>query len=256
MKSKYIFFGLLAILLITALPVRSQDSSDAKFREGVTLYSDGKYQESLDKWLELYNSGYRSAALEYDLGNAYFKLNNVPGAILYYERALLLKPADEDINYNLQIARSMVVDKFTEIPEIFFVSWFNFLSLSLSTNLWAKISLTTFILFLLFFSVYIYTSRYREKVIGFWISMLMIVICISAFSFSSRNKKLVYNNPHAIIFSPLVSSKSSPDISGKDLFVLHEGTKVIIEDKVGDWYEIRVSDGNKGWVPSNCLNKL
>ena len=65
---------------------------------------------------------------------------------------------------------------------------------------------------------------------------------------------LVYDSHKAIISSPLVNGKSSPDNSGTDLFVLHEGTKVSIEDEVGEWLEIRLSDGNIGWVQVNSLN--
>jgi uncharacterized protein YgiM (DUF1202 family) len=122
--------------------------------------------------------------------------------------------------------------------------------------MWARISLAAFILFLLLFSLYIYSSRYRYKVIGFWIAILMLFISIASVSFSIRSRSLVYNNNKAIIFSPQVNGKSSPDNSGTDLFILHEGTKVTVEDEVGDWYEIRLSDGNKGWVPSNCLDKI
>jgi SH3-like domain-containing protein len=80
------------------------------------------------------------------------------------------------------------------------------------------------------------------------------VICLASFAFSSRNKYLVYDSHKAIITTPMVSGKSSPDSSGTDLFVLHEGTKVSVEDEVGEWLEIRLSDGNKGWVPLNSLN--
>lgn len=250
---------LILLLLLLVIPLHSsipQVSQEMRFMKGSELYAAGKYQEALDEWLSLYKSGFSSANLNYNIGNAYFKLGNTPGSILFYERALLLKPADEDISYNLQIARTMVVDKYVEIPEIFFVSWFNFISLTLSTNAWARISLGSFILFLLLFSLYIYSSRYRYKVIGFWIALLMLILSISSFSFSLRNRSLVYKNHNAIIFSPQVNGKSSPDNSGTDLFVLHEGTKVTIEDEVSGWYEVRLSDGNKGWVPVNCLDKL
>lgn len=256
MKQRYLILLSFLLLLSPRLSICAQESANAKYAEGVTLYSESKYKEAVDKWMELYNTGYRSASLNYNIGNAYFKINNVPGAILFYERALLLKPGDEDILYNLQMTRTMVVDKFVEIPDLFFVSWFNFLSLSLASNFWAKISLTTFILFLLLFSLYIYSSKYRIKVTGFWLSLIMLLLSISALSFASRNKTLVYNNPKAIIFSPLVNGKSSPDNSGTNLFVLHEGTKVTVVDEVGEWNEIRLSDGNKGWVPSDCLNKI
>ncbi len=253
-----LMFKIFLIVFIAIPPVRlsGQESPAEKFNIGANLYSSGKYKEALEEWKSVYSTGIRSASLDYNIGNAAFKINNIPEAILFYERALLLKPADEDIQYNLQIARTLVVDKFVEIPDLFFVRWYNFLSLTLSTNSWAKISMISFALFLCFLSLYIYSARYNRKVIGFWLAIFLFMLSFSSVSFSIRNKNLIYNNPKAIIFSPLVNGKSSPDNSGKDLFVLHEGTKVTIEDEVGGWNEIRLSDGNKGWVPSNSLNKI
>jgi hypothetical protein len=145
------------------------------------------------------------------------------------------------------------VDRFQEIPELFFIKWYNFISLFLSTNSWAKISLTFFVLFLLFLSLYIYSPRHRYKVIGFWLAMLLIILSLTSLAFTKRNKSLVYDSHKAIITTPMVSGKSSPDKSGNDIFVLHEGTKITVEDKVGEWLEIRLSDGNKGWVPLNSI---
>jgi tetratricopeptide (TPR) repeat protein len=249
---KYLFIALL-IPLLTSGAV-AQESVTGKFNQGVTYFSAGTYNEALKSWTEVYNTGYRSASLCYNIGNAYFKLNNIPQAILFYERAYLLKPADEDINYNLQIARTLIVDRFQEIPDLFFVKWYNFVSLFLSSNLWAKISIISFILSLLFLSLYIYSSKYRQKIIGFWFAATLFVLAIGSLVFSARNKYLVYDSHKAIITTPMISGKSSPDSSGTDLFVLHEGTKVSVEDAVGEWLEIRLSDGNKGWVPLNSLN--
>ncbi len=238
----------------TDIILSKKETGTDKFNEGVNYFSSGNYEEALQQWIELYNTGYRSANLNYNIGNAYFKLNNIPDAILFYERAYLLDPADEDINYNLQIARTLTVDRFQEIPQLFFFKWYNFLALFLSTNSWAIISILSFILCLIFLSLYIYSSKYRRKVIGFWFAVLFIIVSISSLTFTIKNKSLVYNSHNAIISNPLISGKSSPDDSGTDLFVLHEGTKVSIEDEVGEWFEIRLSDGNKGWVPSNSLN--
>jgi tetratricopeptide (TPR) repeat protein len=256
MKRSYIF---LIIFLISAISasgeIKPQDPA-GQFKSGTDLYNAGNYREALDVWMKLYDSGIRSAAIDYNIGNAYFKLGNVPGSILFYERARLLKPADEDISYNLQIAKTLAVDKFAAIPDLFFVTWYNFISLSLSSNSWAVLSLLTFVLFLLLLSLYFYSKNYRLKVTGFWVALFLLFFSVLSFSFSARNKSLVLNSSKAIIMSPQVNGKSSPDQSGTDLFLLHEGTKVTVGDKVGDWYEIRLSDGNKGWVPSNSLEKL
>jgi tetratricopeptide (TPR) repeat protein len=251
LPGKYIFF--LLFLFLTANLILAQEERSIKFKKGVEYYTASNYQEALNEWLDIYNTGYRSAELDYNIGNAYFKLNNVPGAILFFERARLYKPADNNINYNLQIARSLVVDKFEEIPELFFIRWFNFLSLLRSTNTWAVISIITFVLFLVLLSAYIYSSRYRIKVLGFWAALLFLIISASSLAFTIRNRSLVYDNKQAVIFAPSVNGKSSPDSSGTDLFILHEGSKVTVEDNVGEWYEIKLSDGNKGWVPSNSL---
>jgi tetratricopeptide (TPR) repeat protein len=249
---------IITILLIFSFANKSlsQETSTDKFTQGVTYFTSGNYQEALKIWTDIYNTGYRSSDLEYNIGNTYFKMNSIPAAILFYERAYLLNPADENINYNLQIARTLIVDRFQEIPELFFVRWYNFISLFLSTNSWARISVTSFIMCLLLLSLYIYSTRYRHKVIGFWLAVFFFVLSFSSLAFSIRNKSLVYDSHKAIILSPLVNGKSSPDNSGTDLFILHEGTKVSIEDEVGGWFEVRLSDGNKGWVPLNSLNVI
>jgi tetratricopeptide (TPR) repeat protein len=250
-KKQYILILLFFSFIIgTAV---SQDTNKDKFYQGVTYFTAGSYKEALQSWTEIYNTGYRSATLDYNIGNAYFKLNNIPLAILFFERAYLLKPVDENINYNLLIARTLIVDRFQEIPEVFFVRWYNIVSLVLSTNSWAKISITTFILFLLSLSLYIYSSRYRHKIIGFWLGVFFFIISLTTLAFTIRNKSLVYDSHKAIISSQQVSGKSSPDKSGNDLFILHEGTKVTVEDEVGEWTEIRLSDGNKGWIPVNSI---
>lgn len=253
MRSLYVKILFVLLLILSVIPASGQDDRPLKFNKGVELYTASDYEGALREWLDIYDTGYRSAELAYNIGNVYFKLNDVPGSILFYERARLLKPGDNNINYNLQIARTLVVDKFEEIPELFFVRWFDFLSLMLHTNTWAVISIITFIAFLILLSVYIYSSRYKLKVISFWTAVLLLFISASSLAFTLRNRNLVYDSREAVIFSPSVNGKSSPDASGTDLFVLHEGTKVSIEDKVGEWYEVKLSDGNKGWIPLSSL---
>ncbi|HPV15819.1 MAG TPA: SH3 domain-containing protein [Bacteroidales bacterium] len=253
MRSLYVKILFVFLLILSVIPASGQDDRPLKFNKGVELYTASDYEGALREWLDIYDTGYRSAELAYNIGNAYFKLNDVPGSILFYERARLLKPGDNNINYNLQITRTLVVDKFEEIPELFFVRWFDFLSLMLHTNTWAVISIITFIAFLILLSLYIYSSRYKLKVISFWTAVLLLFISASSLAFTLRNRSLVYDSREAVIFSPSVNGKSSPDASGTDLFVLHEGTKVSIEDKVGEWYEVKLSDGNKGWIPLSSL---
>jgi len=248
-------FLLLLPLMVSGAGVKDK-VPDEKFRDGVELYSAGKYTEALEVWKSLYNSGYRSAALDYNIANACFKTNDLPGAILFYERALLLKPSGEDIKYNLEVARTMVVDRFNEVPEIFFVTWFNFISLLARTDTWAAVSIITFILFFILLGLYLFSSRYRLKVASFWIAVFMLLISGCTLAFSLRSRYLLNNSGKAIVFCPQVSGRSSPDEGGNELFLIHEGTKVTITDSLKNWYEIRLPDGNKGWVQQECLEKI
>ena len=244
---------LIALLLLVNLTANSQESADDRFAKGTEFFAAGDFQKALEEWTGLYTAGYRSADLDYNIGNAYFKLGNIPGAILFYERAQLRKPGDEDISYNLQIARTLVTDRLEEIPELFFVRWYNFLSLLLISDTWAAISLISFLLCLVLLSLYFYSAKYNLKVTGFWLAIITLAVSLASIAFSARNKHLVYESNKAIIYSPVVNGKSSPDESGTDLFVIHEGLKVSVEDEVGDWREIRLPDGNKGWVPANTI---
>lgn len=248
--SKYLFLFVFGLII----SVNALSQEDQKFKKGVDEYTAGKYSEALQSWIDIYNSGYRSASLSYNIGNAYFKSGDIPNAILFYERAYLLKPADENINYNLQIAKSLTVDRFNEIPELFFMKWFNFVSLMLPGNTWSIISLIDFLLCLVFLSVYVYSSRYRLKVAGFWIALVFLVFSVGGIACSWQNRSLVNDSHKGIISVPQVSGKSSPDSSGTDLFVIHEGTKVSIGEELSGWYEITLSDGNKGWIQTNSLN--
>ena len=253
MNTSLRIINFLLILIAPFANINAQIENSDKFKQGVELYSSGDFNEAAEVWMELYNTGYRSAALNYNIANAHFKNSDIPNAILFYERAYLLNPVDEDINYNLQIARTFIVDRFQEIPEIFFVRWYNLASLLISSNSWAIIGISAFVLCLIAVSLYIYSAKYIHKVIGFWAAVLCLLISLTSIAFSSRNNFLINDDRNAVIFSPTVNGKSSPNASGSDLFILHEGSKVSVGDKVGEWFEIRLSDGNKGWVPANCL---
>jgi tetratricopeptide (TPR) repeat protein len=171
---KYIYFFL--FILLFATEASSQQATTDKFKQGVAFFTSGNYKEALQVWTDIYNTGYRSSNLEYNIGNAYFKLNDIPDAILFYERAYLLNPTDENINYNLQIARTLTVDRFQEIPELFFVRSYNFVSLCLSTNSWSRISIFSFVLFLLY---YLYTFIHHDIVRKYLVSGLLFYFLFS-----------------------------------------------------------------------------
>lgn len=219
-------------------------------------YKKGYYQEALEGYLKIEKIGFSSAYLYYNIGNCYFRLHNIAKAILYYERAQLLNPSDIDISHNLQFANTMVSDKINELPEPFYVTWYNSYTHIYSANVWAWLSILAFIISLSLIYFNFLTSQILTARIFKTLSMIFFFIFVlSVFpAFSSYHNQVAHDK--AIIMTDAVEVKSSPDDSGTILFVIHEGTKVKISDKFDEWVEIRLADGNTGWIKLKDLERI
>lgn len=226
-------------------------------QESLTKANEAYAQEDYIKAIELYEQTARehgvSSDLYYNLGNAYYKHNEFAKAILNYERALLLNPGNEDARFNLDMANTHIVDKIDPVGRFFLSVWIDTMRSYLSSNTWAVIGIIAFFLFIGGCYLYLFTRSVPLKKIGFFggIVVLLIAIMANCFAWGLNEKKEIRNE--AIVFDATVSVKSSPAESGTDLFVLHEGTKVVVLSKVGEWSEVKISDGNRGWLPSAAI---
>lgn len=244
------------LLILTIVSVHAEKQHNEWLDSANQAYTNGDYAKAINHYEMILEHGYESAALYYNLGNAYYKQNIIDKAILNYERALLLKPHDEDIKYNLEMANRLTVDRIEKLPEFFLNVWIRDSINWFSSNHWAIISIIVFVLALIFISIYIYTRKYGLKKLSFWLGFIFIIISVFSLIFSSKQKKKIITKDTAIVMEPSVTVKSSPDISGTDLFVIHEGTKVWLQDEVGNWKEIKLSDGSKGWLKAEDIEEI
>jgi len=219
-------------------------------------YTKEEFTKAIDGYNQILMAGIESPELYYNLGNAYYKTNQFTLAILNYERAKLLAPDDEDIEFNLLVANQKVVDSIQELPGIFIVRWWNSLINSQTTDSWAVLSIIGFILFLTLVGLYFFARSGDVKRVSFWAGCFLIVFTIFSWSFAARQKSRLVNHSFAIVMQPTVTVKSSPSEKGTNLFVIHEGLKVRITDKLGDWVEIRLADGNKGWLLIESIERI
>ena len=219
-------------------------------------YSEGFYANAVELYKNVISSGYESVDLYYNLGNACYKLNDFSSAILYYEKARKLDPGNEDVNFNLKIANSKITDKIEPIPELFYKRWYRKLVESFSVDKWAKTGLTALFLGLFALAFYVISKQLFVRKAGFWSGTGLILISIFAFIFAWQGYNEVLNRKEAIVFSPTVTVKSSPDEKSVDLFVLHEGAKVELIDNIGTWYEIRIANGSVGWLSASAIEKI
>ncbi len=248
---KNIIFILFSWLTVTAMMA----AGNSKLTEANAQYAAEEYEAAANLYEEILKEG-ESATIYYNLGNAYYKQGKLAPAILNYERALLRDPSDENIQYNLEMANSQTVDKFESVGRFFLLKWIDSLSSLYNTNTWAYISIFSFILALVLAGTFIFARIGWMKKTAFFAGITIFVISIIAFSFSKSQKDKLIIHDYAVIFSPTITVKSSPDESGTELFLLHEGTKVKIKRRLGNWIEIQSIDGNIGWITASAAETI
>jgi tetratricopeptide (TPR) repeat protein len=219
-------------------------------------YDAGHYASAVDLYKKILTTGFESRELYYNIGNAYYKMNELPSAILYYEKARKLDPGNVDINFNLAVANSKIADKIEPLPELFYKRWFRVLRESMPVDGWAKVSIITLILALVAGFFYFVSNVLVLRKSGFWLGIVFLFIAIFCLFIAYQDWVIINNNKEAIIFAPTITIKSSPDEKSIDLFVLHEGTKVRVIDSIGNWFEIQIANGSVGWLPASAVEKI
>ncbi len=224
--------------------------------QGDSAYMRNDYASAIQIYESLLKQG-EAAEIYYNLGNSYYKIDDMARAILNYERALLLQPGNTDICANLEIARSKTIDKVASIPDIFFVAWTNSLINCLSVDVWAKLGIIFFILLLVSLSLFFFSKQIIWKKSGFMTGIIFLMFVVLSNIFASKQKSELTDRNEAIILSPSVTVRSTPSESGTSLFVLHEGYKVEIKDNsMREWKEIRLEDGKVGWIPASAMEMI
>ena len=231
------------ILSCTSLMASAQTKSEAD-----SAYTAGNYQQAIAQYEALLKNG-ASAELYYNLGNAYYRTENITRAVLNYERALLLSPGDRDIRFNLQLARSKTIDKIVPESEMFFITWYHALVNLMSVDGWARMAIISLALVIILFLLYLFSEPIWLRKIGFFGGFLLLLFFVLSNLFAYQQKQNLLYRKGAIVIAPSVTVKSTPAQNGTDLFILHEGTKVtIIDGAMSDWKEIRLADGKEGWI--------
>ena len=234
---KVVFF------LLVQFVVLGVSAQEAAVKEAEVAYTKEDYGKAIELYEGLLKAHGESAEIYYNLGNAYYKENKIAPAILNYERALLLEPGDGDIRFNLQLARQKSVDKIEPVGDFFLHRWFDKVQNIGGCRIrWAQTGIVCFILFIGCLILFFFSKWIHLKKIGFYLGLVFLVLVIFANIFAGNQKDELVNRKSAIVFAPTVTVKSSPDASGTDLFILHEGTKVSVKSKLGDWNEIEMED--------------
>lgn len=239
------------LLLVVAggcMAQSNQTSYKVWFDEGNTAYNEGRYEEALSAYNQIVASGVESAPLYYNIGNSYYKTKDYSHAILYYEKALKLDPSNEDIKTNLGIANLAVVDKIEQLPQSFIARWWDGLKSIFTVDQWAWVSVGSFALLLCSLFAFLMSRRMGWRKTGFFTGLVFVLVFGLSLFFAISKYHDTTVQDDAIVMTPTVTVKSSPNVSSVDLFVLHEGAKVKILDTADEWNKIRIANGSVGWI--------
>lgn len=256
MKTTTIWLRKTLFLLLALCLAGIARAQETELKEAETAYTKEDYSKAIELYEGILKNHGESAAVYYNLGNAYYKAGQIAPAILNYERCLLLNPGDGDARFNLQMARQKTVDKIEPIGEFFLAKWFRAVEDLGSADAWAMWGIICFLLLILCLALFFFSRIVALKKVSFYAGLALLLLVVLANIFGCHQKEEMLSRAHAIVFAPTVTVKSSPDTSGTDLFVLHEGTNVTVKSTLGEWSEIVLEDGNVGWMPSKDIEKI
>jgi tetratricopeptide (TPR) repeat protein len=241
------------LLLLLLLPMAAHAVTKV---EADSAYTHEHYQQAAQMYEQLLKQG-ESSDLYYNLGNSYYRMDDITKAIINYERALLLSPGDRDIRINLQMARSKTIDKVVPESEMFFVTWYRAVVNLMSVDGWARTALCSLVVAIILALIYLFAAGVGIRKLGFFGALTFVAVFLLSNLFAFQQRRVLTNRTGAVIIRSAAPIKSTPAKSGTDLFILHEGTKVTITDgTMRNWKEIRVDDGKEGWVEASDIEVI
>lgn len=221
-----------------------------------SAYSKGDYSRASKLYENIISNGQEAPEVYFNLGNAYYKTNNIAFAILNYERALKLEPDNEDFSFNLKLANQKTEDKIDAAPQLFLSQWKNGLVDLMTEKAWSQLCILLICISLILFAIYITMQKRGLKQFGFFGGTTLVILSIITFFIAEYKYSITKNNSEAIITSPSITVTGSPNEKGTKLFILHEGTKVNVTQEDVSWAEIKIANGNTGWIKRSELQKI
>lgn len=253
-STKYLYL-LVTLFLFNCKPVFAE-GGNIVFDSANAAYARGDFGKSISLYESLITQNTVSVELYFNLGNAYYKTNSIGPAILNYERAKKLNPEDEDIKTNLKLANQKAEDKIDAAPQLFLSEWKNGIIDLFSESTWSIICIFLFTLSLFLIALYFISQSGSIKKTGFFGGAFFLALAIIAYFIAGNKYEVTKNSHDAIVIAGTATVNGSPSEKGTKLFILHEGTKVETAEENEGWTEIKIANGNVGWIPSKLIAKI
>ncbi|MCE9539070.1 MAG: tetratricopeptide repeat protein [Bacteroidetes bacterium] len=246
----------IVIAMIFTVSLATANENNILLDSANSEYSKGDFTKASKLYENILSNGLEAPEVYFNLGNAYYKTNNIAFAILNYERALKLDPDNDDFNFNLKLANQKTEDKIDAAPQLFLSQWKNGLVDLMTEKGWSQLCILLICISLILFAIYITMQKRGLKQFGFFGGTSLVILCVITFFIAQHKYSITKNNSEAIIISPSITVTGSPNEKGTKLFILHAGTKVNVTQEDVSWAEIKIANGNTGWIKKTELQKI
>jgi len=244
----------LVLGLVTILPAdTSLEGAESAFREGNNFFQQGDYDGAIRVYEDIITGGYLSGPLHYNLGNAYYRTGDVARAILNYERARRRIPDDEDLRYNIEMARIATVDQIEQIPRLFVWDYWDSIKNFFSFSSLVLIGFAAYLAVFASIAVFVLARGFGARRYSLPAGICSLILLLTVLVLLAERTSYLENRDFAVIMVEAADVKNAPDADGPDAFVLHSGTLVKITDMMGDWIQVRLADGKVGWTISENM---
>ena len=246
----------LLVLVLISFQLSAFENNLSVVEQANEAYRTGDYTTALQQYKELLSEGYNSTDLHYNLGNTYYRLNQIGRAVLHFEKAALLQPRDKDILHNLEVIRKSLPDQLDDIPDFFVAQWWTEFRKLLSPAGWGIVGLLMLWAGVAGLILWFRGNNRKNRKKGFIVGIILLILSILPFALGFSAAKNQKKSQRAVIMVEQINLKSAPDEVSEDILELHEGTCLLILDEIGDWKKIRLSNGEEGWVETKVLEKI
>ena len=249
----WIYFLLLSLM---SFSLSAEEEPMTQFDLANQYYEQGQFDSAIAGYQSLLAADYYSSDLHYNLANAYYKTNQIAPAILHYEKALKIEPGNEDAAYNLKLAQEKTIDRIESIPELFIYRWSKSIFNLFGVDQWAKLVYLFLIISIIGISAYLFLENLTFRKLGFYLALSCFGLGLLSWLMASRQNHYLSKVQYAIVMEPTVNINSSPSTGSSKLFVLHEGTKLKVEEEKDAWYKVSLPNGNKGWIKKAMIAEI
>lgn len=259
MKKIFTATLMLCLCCVAAMAVTTAQRADS-------AYNKEDYREAIRLYEQSLAEDGRSSTVYYNLGNAYYRHDNVGKAVLSYERALRLNPTNADARQNLEFVKGRIQDR-PEDDSSFFSNMHRGIVASCTADSWAWIAFGVFICFAGAAALYMFTNNVTLRKTGFFGGLVLLVLFIYVLCVASDASATAQSHEEAVVTVPGTQLSSAPRAartSADKVVTIHEGTKVEIVDSVATpddpvspkWYEVKINNSTRAWLRSSDVERI